>query len=1209
IKIPQKTDIQRMFEEFQNDFADMTLGYGLMSVLDDSDNGRGPTLIRRSINQRDINLDFMEKTFKPNIRNVGLQNAIAANAIIVGVEKSWIKSSSLKPLEDGLYTNRVEWVAPKAGEPEREMILYNGNHRCYYMKNDAVRMQALVQYQQACNELAKKPTDQILVNSLKNAKATALKVIEKDGSWVVRFVDMAKLKASEDYVLIQHYICENHVLAAHEDTDNDALVQVLTTLGSIDAGHFESYLNSLLVKLKSKRSERLVNLLKDKDMLNIAIALYKWPHMRSRKGHTGMSARHFSGWNPVMGGLMKYFAKYMTRVLDFLSMPYNVASIETVKREAEDEGKDADQLLAQYASVLRKEVAKAVRSPLSKTNRQVVDEKFLEPWSKHHFSVITSEVFEHFGSTEPKDSDKYKADLKKYWSKVTQHCLDESKKIDAGDTSNEALIIRGMAKKVEWIRSGLLFRSEPYMATLPLPSKFLLPNILSLFTNPILGIEKVLIEVITWVEPLVKYALKQPNSATRTRIWNDALGALLAHANGDVGFKVKIITMIVEQRRTCFRACRNWIEQASLFQLKEVDVDLVNKEFIQTMKQKVKRYHEQLGKAQMYTLVRPAPVNIDLSTFAEKQRTFASHVLAMLQVTQFPWEDEKNIGKVETLIKSLAALYASKDDHRRFLITQDGWSIRVTLGNILNDTTNSTWKWWDGLDEQPQVQADEEPIDMKRVVPRLDTETTGNFVLRLTESELIRKTGYETVDKVTKLVLQNNLGFVVPGVLSPPVVNALKKLVKAMIVETEKHIAHIEFPKQELGEFEASDAVAEKLQKGMPKILLDDFDHQKVDDYWAPTSDNQQKLANISVVNRDDFVDRNYEEDDLQALEERRKKLDRSMAGMALWNTKKRAEFANEDAALNKALNKHKGKSSAIASSSEDEDEDERAASMDVDDAGKALYIHTSQVAYITLVFLSGSRSISGIGKDKQPAIKRTADQMEMDSEEEEEHTRQSQRPRLESEEERESSDDEVDVEAYTWEMFHKAMKEGDFEVEFDTTPILLRILQHVLAMAELDGVEIANHIDRITNWDSIPTAQEILVVIQSVAQHLDDPKYIDAAKRWAGSRLAMTPSTATDSDIYSQSITMDSQATESIKVSDDQSCFARPTGTVMTEKEAKAKVKGVMKRNGRAMKTVMDTVVQQLMTPEFGYIGEGEEQGTTQAMKDALENLIRVSI
>ncbi|KAG6370862.1 hypothetical protein JVT61DRAFT_10884 [Boletus reticuloceps] len=143
IKIPEKTDIQRMFENFQNDFADMTLGYGLMSVLDNSDNGRGPTLIRHSINQHDINLDFMERTFKPKIRIIGLQNAITVNTIIMGVEKSWIESSNLKPLEDGLYTNRV---------------------------SDTVRMQALVQYQQARNELAKKHTDQILVNSLKNAK-------------------------------------------------------------------------------------------------------------------------------------------------------------------------------------------------------------------------------------------------------------------------------------------------------------------------------------------------------------------------------------------------------------------------------------------------------------------------------------------------------------------------------------------------------------------------------------------------------------------------------------------------------------------------------------------------------------------------------------------------------------------------------------------------------------------------------------------------------------------------------------------------------------------------------------------------------------------------------------------------------------------------------------------------------------------------------
>lgn len=62
-----------------------------------------------------------------------------------------------------------------------------------------------------------------------------------------------------------------------------------------------------------------------------------------------------------------------------------------------------------------------------------------------------------------------------------------------------------------------------------------------------------------------------------------------------------------------------------------------------------------------------------------------------------------------------------------------------------------------------------------------------------------------------------------------------------------------------------------------------------------------------------------------------------------------------------------------------------------------------------------------------------------------------------------------------------------------------------------------------------------------------------------------------------------------------------------MSDKEAKAKVKGIMKRNGRAMKNTINTVIEQTMTPEFGYIGEGVEQGTTKVMKEALRNLIHV--
>ena len=45
-----------------------------------------------------------------------------------------------------------------------------------------------------------------------------------------------------------------------------------------------------------------------------------------------------------------------------------------------------------------------------------------------------------------------------------------------------------------------------------------------------------------------------------------------------------------------------------------------------------------------------------------------------------------------------------------------------------------------------------------------------------------------------------------------------------------------------------------------------------------------------------------------------------------------------------------------------------------------------------------------------------------------------------------------------------------------------------------------------------------------------------------------------------------------------------------MSEGEAKAKAKGIMKHNGHAMKKVVHMVIEQVMTPEFGYIGKGDK-------------------
>ena len=93
---------------------------------------------------------------------------------------------------------------------------------------------------------------------------------------IVSIVPTDKLEAAEDFVHIQHYICDNHILVSHADTDNDALVQVLTMLGMVSPHCIDLYIHSLLIKLKSKCSEWIIALLKDRDMLNIAVTLYKW---------------------------------------------------------------------------------------------------------------------------------------------------------------------------------------------------------------------------------------------------------------------------------------------------------------------------------------------------------------------------------------------------------------------------------------------------------------------------------------------------------------------------------------------------------------------------------------------------------------------------------------------------------------------------------------------------------------------------------------------------------------------------------------------------------------------------------------------------------------------------------------------------------------------------------------------------------------------
>ena len=114
--------------------------------------------------------------------------------------------------------------------------------------------------------------------------------------------------------------------------------------------------------------------------------------------------------------------------------------------------------------------------------------------------------------------------------------------------------------------------------------------------------------------------------------------------------------MIIHHRRTWFRCSTVWIKEAKLFPTKQIQVDeeLKDKVFIQIMKSKINTYKDQLSSASIYSFVRPAPVDVNFpNTMSPQQQEFATHILEMLQVTKYPWEEKKHIGKIQTVIGSL----------------------------------------------------------------------------------------------------------------------------------------------------------------------------------------------------------------------------------------------------------------------------------------------------------------------------------------------------------------------------------------------------------------------------------------------------------------------------------------------------------------------------------------------------------------------------
>ena len=180
-----------MLERIQAYIKTATLGYALMTVMDEDDLGRGPRMAQQLVNLRDIDNNFM-RVFIEGVEEHGLQNRLMENAMDIGIFKADINPASLKPAKTGIYTNRVEWQETTS---QSSCVLYNGNHWFTYMRYHLDIRAAYNQREKAKEELAKNPSTGDMIMGLKTVIADAETVIVRDGVWLVRFLDLGKSQA------------------------------------------------------------------------------------------------------------------------------------------------------------------------------------------------------------------------------------------------------------------------------------------------------------------------------------------------------------------------------------------------------------------------------------------------------------------------------------------------------------------------------------------------------------------------------------------------------------------------------------------------------------------------------------------------------------------------------------------------------------------------------------------------------------------------------------------------------------------------------------------------------------------------------------------------------------------------------------------------------------------------------------------------------
>ncbi|KAH7881987.1 hypothetical protein F5I97DRAFT_1817834, partial [Phlebopus sp. FC_14] len=505
-------EAQLLNDSIRDELAKVRIGYALMCIADDSDLGRGPTLIRQLYNPRPINMAMIRKIQNDKLSN-GLCNREEKYAIKVGLKRSYIKSGIINEIKNTY------------------MFLLNGNHRTTFMKMEyELLIYKLSEYQ---HRKANNPNPHDLKEINKTIEDVQQTLIN-EATWLVEFYDIDALNEAKNSTLLYHHLSANYTRPAKDDTDTEKLKNLLRLMRNKSPDE--------QLKLQQTIAESWE---KSKDNTSIRPA-YIVNHTRL----TQCLARIFTLETFEQSKFFSFFIQTFTpmmSILEYLTSPLQMPSIDSTSQRilghVEDLLQNTDKRI-KVVKTLEEEIQPQLQNLNAKPFMDILeafdDDALLLKWDSIFSSTLSSKIH-LLGSSEDSEITIYEKAYKEYFNQVidaTENTVrNATLNLSTADITRPVLI--NMVTKLQWIQLGFHPTVEPHITLstpYPLFTELTLPAIMIPWNTKQISLEakKTKNEEVDFGKTIAEDDIKQWQEKVGDSIWLDDFKQFLKTWKGEL---------------------------------------------------------------------------------------------------------------------------------------------------------------------------------------------------------------------------------------------------------------------------------------------------------------------------------------------------------------------------------------------------------------------------------------------------------------------------------------------------------------------------------------------------------------------------------------------------------------------------------------------------------------------------------------------------